>query len=345
MGRFDDAVAAFDTSLELVPDNNTVHGYKGFSLLAAGRLEHAWEEWEYGIQGGPRGEERLLGVPRWTPDDVDTRVLVYREQGVGDEILLSSCYPDLIAAARDVVIECDARVVPLFARSFPRAEVRAQTVDAFRNEAMSDFDHAIPAGSLPLHFRRSLADFPDRRSHLKADPERVRVWKERLAELGPGPYVGLSWRSKVKTAERRLEYTRLDEWGPIFANEGVTWINLQYDECERELYAAEESFGVKIHRWEELDLMNDFDEIAALNTALDLVLAPRNAVAMLSSSLGVRTITLGNRYGWPQLGTDYFPWLPALELVTRLPNEEWDHVIARAAEIVAQTVQNAVSRV
>ena len=120
------------------------------------------------------------------------------------------------------------------------------------------------------------------------DAARVDAWRERLAALGPGPYVGISWRSKIQTAERRLEYTRLDEWGEIFAVPGVTWVNLQYDDCNRELRDAEQRFGVQIHRWDWLDLMNDFDEVAALITALDLVVAPFNAVSMLSGALGVR---------------------------------------------------------
>ena len=66
------------------------------------------------------------------------------------------------------------------------------------------------------------------------------------------------------TACRRLEYTRLEDWDPIFAVKGATWINLQYDNCENELRDAEQRFGVQIARWGWLDLMNDFEEIAAL---------------------------------------------------------------------------------
>ena len=83
----------------------------------------------------------------------------------------------------------------------------------------------------------------------------------------------------MKTAERRLEYTQLDQWGELFAIPGVNWINLQYDDCERDLRMAERKFGVTIHRWDWLDLMNDFEEVAALMTCLDLVVSPRSAVA------------------------------------------------------------------
>jgi hypothetical protein len=272
-------------------------------------------------------------------------VLVYREQGVGDEIMFASCYADIIDAARDVVIECDARLTPLFTRSFPRADVRAQTFDGFRRETMHDFDRAIPAGSLMRWFRPTVDSFPDRGAYLVPDETRVAEWRHRLAELGPPPYIGLSWRSKIQTAERRLEYTRLEEWGRVFAVPGVTWVNLQYDECERELHDAETTFGVRIHRWEWLDLLNDFDEIAALVTALDFVVAPFNAVSMLSGALAIPTIAMGNRHGWSELGTGRLPWLPSLSLALRMPNEEWDDVLATAARAVADVAERAASHV
>jgi len=259
--------------------------------------------------------------------------------------MLASLYPDLIDSAREVVIECDTRLVPLFTRSFPKAEVRAQTHDEMRRETVHDFDRAISAGSLIRWFRPSIDTFPDRSSFLVPDPGRVIAWTERLAEIGPAPYVGISWRSKIQTAERRLEYTRLDEWGDIFQVPGVTWVNLQYDDCNRELRDAETRFGVHIHRWDWLDLMNDFDEVAALMTALDLVVAPFNAVSMLSGALGVRTVAMGNRFGWAELNADRMPWTPSIVVALRTPVEEWDEVLNVAAREVASVADRAATRV
>lgn len=345
LGRFDESVEHFRLAIAGEPENNGFHGYLGYALLAAGRLEAAFDPWERAIQGGLRGTERDTKVPRWTPADVDTRVLVYREQGVGDEIMLASLYPDLVDAAREVVVECDPRLVPLFARSFPDAEVRAQSHDGMRRERMHDYDRAISAGSLIRWFRPTIDAFPARDSYLVADPARVDAWRARLAESGPGPYVGISWRSKIQTAERRLEYTRLDDWEGIFAIPGVTWVNLQYDDCDRELHDAERRFGVRIERSAGLDLMNDFDEVAALTTALDLVVAPFNAVSMLSGALGVPTVAMGNRYGWGELGTGRMPWMPSVRVASRMPDEEWDQVLTTAArEVAAVATRNADRR-
>ena len=343
LGRLDEAIAQLDAAVATDREVSATRAHRGYVLLAAGRIAEGWDEWEHGLECGMRGTERKATLPRWTLDDVDARVLVYREQGVGDELMFASCYPDVIAAAREVVIECEPRLASLFARSFPEAEIRSLATDQSGREMVHGCDRAIPAGSLPRIFRRSLDDFPDRRVVVKADPDRVAEWRDRLQAAGAPPYVGIAWRSRVMTVERRLDYTRLEEWDEVFAVPRVTWVNLQYDDCEMELRDAEARFGSRLHRWDWLDLMNDLDQVAALTAALDLVVSPRSAVSMLSGALGVDTIAFANRYSWADLGTDRLPWLPAVRMLYREPRGRWAPVLSAAAYATAVVAERAAA--
>ena len=100
---------------------------------------------------------------------------------------------------------------------------------------------------------------------------------------------------------------------------------------------------MQIHRWDWLDLMNDFDEVAALMTALDLVVAPFNAVSMLERRARRAHGAMGNRYGWAELGTDRMPWMPAIVVASAHADEEWDDVLATAAASRA-TMPSATTR-
>jgi Flp pilus assembly protein TadD len=343
-GQFDGSQHYHDRAVELAPDDLPVITNRAYARLTAGDIPGAWTDWEHAIEDGPRGKLRAVDHPRWRGEPLGSqRLLVYREQGVGDEILFASCYPDAIAHAESVVIETDHRIAPLLSRSFPEATVRGQTISTRGVEMLADpdFDITVPAGSLPVFFRSTVDAFPDRRSYLVPDPVQVAAWQQRLAPIGIGAdgsarpvRVGFSWRSKLKTAERRLEYTRLAEWGEIFGIGNVEFFNLQYDECEQELHDAERRFDVRIHRWNDVDYMNDFDAVAALMMNLDLVISPRSAVAMLAGALGVPTLMMGNRWDWSDLGTDRCPWLPAVTLIYRHLGEEWDAVLATAARRV-----------
>ena len=197
---------------------------------------------------------------------------------------------------------------------------------------MHDFDRAIPGRQPdPLVPADASTPSPTVARSSSPIPSGSRPGRNGWPTIGPGPYVGISWRSKIQTAERRLEYTRLDEWGDIFATPGVTWVNLQYDDCNRELRDAEKRFGVQIHRWDWLDLMNDFDEVAALMTRA----RSRRRAVQRGGDAQRRAGRAHRRDGQPlRLGRARFgahAWQPSIVVASRMPNEEWDEVLATAA--------------
>ena len=92
--------------------------------LMLGQLSSGWKayEWRGAALGWPVREFRQ---PQWDGSALPGRSIVaHAEQGLGDEILFASCFPDLLSCAGQAILTCDARLVPLFARSFPTARVR-----------------------------------------------------------------------------------------------------------------------------------------------------------------------------------------------------------------------------
>ena len=340
--RYREARSAHDRAYALAPTNPDIVVRRAAFLLNTDELVQGWRAYDARIDANPKSR-RWTGTPEWRGNTAtDETLLVYREQGIGDELMFASVYPELCEMTAQLIIECDPRVERLFARSFPQADVRVQTdagtfdpdrpdVNAIHPEATT----AIAAGSTLQYLRPDIAAFPNRHHFLEADPLAIDAWQQRLtAVAGAGPYVGISWRSMVRTAERRLEYTRLDEWGPILSQStpgGLQFVLLQYDQCEREVTDAERRFGIRIHRWHDLDLMNDLDSVAALTSSLHAVIAPRNAVAMLSGAVGTETLALGNAGDWAECGTTQLPWFTTVECVNRNVDGDWTPVIAEAA--------------
>ncbi|AWK85853.1 tetratricopeptide repeat protein [Azospirillum thermophilum] len=336
------ARASLDRALELDPDLGPAHLNRGMVRLALGEIGPGWDdyEWRFRAKGY---EDRPLAAPLWRGEELSgRRLLVWREQGVGDEILFASCYPDLIRRVGHLVIECDRRLVPLFQRSFPAATVRSQSIGTDGRETIvpPDCDAHLPAGSLPQRMRRSLADYAEQAPWLVPDPMLVDRWRERLDALGPGLRVGIGWRSQVMTTERRAAYTALADWGAIFAIPGIIFVNLQYGDCEAELRQAEERFGVRIHRWPDLNLKDDFDGTAALTASLDLVLSPAMSVGELAGALGVPVWRFCGM-DWTQLGTGVRPWFPTMRLFQPQPGETLPAVLERIARTLRHTLAEA----
>jgi len=147
-------------------------------------------------------------------------------------------------------------------------------------------------------FRPTVESFPERAGYLTPDPERVAYWKARLDDLGPGPKVGICWRSGMRSADRNRYYTSLDQWGPIFDVPSVHFVSLQYDDCKAELDAARAKHGVEIHMPDGIDLKNNLDDAAALTAALDLVLSAPTSVGM--TAIGVGTELWSLIFVWPE---------------------------------------------
>jgi hypothetical protein len=284
----------------------------------------------------------------WKGEDLEgKRILVVGEQGLGDEFMFANILPDLAAAVGEtgkLEIAVDPRLIPLFQRSFPKAEVGRYEdrtlIDKDGNKSLRFIPFSIDKGEpdfwapmgTPLHiFRRSLSDFPHK-AFLVPDPERVADYAAQLAALGDGVKVGICWRSMMLGAKRAKYFSALDAWGPILKTRGVTFVNLQYGDCDDELARAAEMHGVNIHRIDGLDLKNDIDGAAALSAALDLVISAPTAAAATAASVGAEVWFATAGRTWPQLGTDEYPWYRKTTVFSPEKFGDWNDVIPRVGE-------------
>src|SRR2546423_1312811 len=127
-------------------------------LLGGGVCARGWDGYEWRLNRPHAAIERPFPFPRWRGEPLGGRtLLVYTEQGVGDEIMFASCFAELIAAAGHCVLEASTRLVPLFERSFPKASVLTRNLAAMPDRRrLPAIDYCIAAGSVPRFLRRRL---------------------------------------------------------------------------------------------------------------------------------------------------------------------------------------------
>ena len=307
-----------------------------------GQWRGGWQsyDWRYATQGFHRPPARFT-APDPLPEDLHGRnALVFGEQGIGDEVRFATMVPDLLDRGAAVTLECAAKLQPLFQRSFPTATVRAFPVPGEASEAgLDDFDIVLPTGSLGRHFRMGADRFPERRSVLQPDPERVAELRRRVAAIAPGPTVGLCWRSRARGRTRAEFYPEVAELGPVLAVPGVTFVNLQYDDCAGELAEIRERFGVRVHALDGLDLFDDLAGSAALSAALDMVVSANTSVAAIAGGVGVPTVEFHGRPvppGYPVNGHD--PWFPSVTPVGKRMADPWGRLLRTVARLVVEGV-------
>ncbi len=315
MDRQHDALEALRRALTIDPECDAARWNLARTLLSTGYTEEGWDMYGFGFACGQRQPFRPFPGLIWEGQDLTGKtIMVWREQGLGDDIHFSTCYTDLIARAGHVIIETDARLVPLYQRTWPTATVRPE---AWRSTGLGnygevDFDYTAPAGLVAAQLRRRVADFPPAVSPLAPDAARMAECREWLASLGPGPKIGISWTSGKISDLRSIFYTQLADWAALFQIEGVKVVNLQYTNVDQEAEELRRERGLTLHCMPDLDLFNDLDGAAALTSCLDATVGPPSFPVALAGALGVPTFHYGAARIWTRLGTNHMPWFPSL---------------------------------
>ncbi|MEQ8268381.1 MAG: tetratricopeptide repeat protein [Parvibaculum sp.] len=340
LGRHEEALEALRTSLDLEPESDAARWNLARALLTLGHIEAGWDMYGFGFACRQRQPYRPFPGFIWEGQDLtDKTIMVWREQGIGDDLIFSTCYADLIARAGHVIIETEKRLVPLYRRTFPEATVRAEswTSTGLGNYGAVDFDYTAPAGLVASQLRRGLDTFPARVHALVPDPARVAECRAWLDTLGPGPKIGIAWTSRKVDGIRALNYTKLADWKDLFATEGLSVVNLQYTDIGEEAEAFHRDFGLTLHRMPGLDLFSDLEGAAALSACLDAAVAPPSFPVVLAAALDVPTFYYGIPRSWSKLGADHLPWFPAMRCYGLDQTTDRPKLVARiTADIRAQ---------
>lgn len=338
LGRCEEALAANDRALELAPGMLEARLNRSLALLMLGRFELGWREYEV-RKHLYAGFRRAIPGADWEGQDLCGKtLLVYAEQGLGDEIMFASCVPDVMRVAGHVVIDCHKKLEGIFARSFPGATVVGadQTTGEVSGLASAPSpDYRVALGTLPMHFRKSAASFPSSHGYLRADPGRVASWRCRLDGLGGGRKIGLSWRGgSSKKAYRSIDLRALV---PLLSVSDSHFISLQYTDCADEIRNLQDREGLQLHHWQ--DAIDDYDETAALVSALDAVISIDTAIAHLTGALGkVGYILISAVPEWRfQSVGERTQWYPSVKLFRQTVLGDWSEAVCRIRDELGQS--------
>lgn len=279
LGKPDLAIVYADRAMELEPNSEIAQVNKGFGHLTLGQWEEGWHGYEQmlGHKSKRRKATAYTTPARIWDGKTNEDVVIYGEQGIGDEIMFASCIADAQKHARHITIDCTAKLEGLFRRSFPDCHVYGtRQEDAPVWMAQEPIDSSIAIGSLPYHYRQHDAAFP-RTPYLVADPNRRRMYRALLDGLGEGMKVGISWHGGNSLGGiRKLELDRLQELIAAFPQ--IHWVSLNYKEHP--------DYGLPIHVFKYATQTDDYDDTAALVAELDLVISVPQAVVHLAGALG-----------------------------------------------------------
>ena len=296
LNKFRKAEEFYKKARAINPNDDLLKRNYSILLLALQRYKEAWKFFDGRLKLDEfRFKNNIIHNIKnrlWKGEKINKndRILVIKEQGIGDEILYASMYPDLLSNYHNVKIETDPRLISLFERSYKTKDKFVPYTKYSKDKnKLKKFDIIIFAASLGKIFRNSLSDFP-KNNFLIAEKKRCVDLNEKLNLISKKYKIGVSWRSRTDTTLLGpAKSLNLNLLLPILKMNQFTFINLQYGDTVKEINNFYSDTKIKIHTIKEVDLFNDFESISALAKNLDLFITVSNSTAHVSAALGVPT--------------------------------------------------------
>jgi tetratricopeptide (TPR) repeat protein len=338
-GHHVDAVQAYSRCLAIKPDDPDAEFSMALSMLSVGNFQRGWPAYRsrFHAKVNEAHGRATLAVRQSKPTYAggpNRRVLVWGEQGVGDEVMFGSLISELRSQCTELLLQVDPRLKELYQRAFPGVTLhnRGSLVD------LDQYDEQIAIGDVACLLRNSAASFDRHQGHyLSEDPALRDRYRSRMNVEPCEIVVGLSWQSIAPETgpQRSLSLSTL--LATLGAVPRVRFVNLQYGDVQSEIERAAADTGIILWTEPEVDNRQDLNGLSALIAACDLVVTIGNTTAHLAGALGKRTLVLLPVVaGWRWMNTgETCLWYESVTLLRQSRDGDWHSVLRRVHDSIS----------
>ena len=181
-GELELAIQAYHKAIEIQDDFAEAHNNLGQILLLLGYFRQGWEEyeWRWQCRNFSIGQ-RNFPQPLWNGSNLQGKsILVWAEQGIGDEIMFANLLDSLKKISSHIIVECEIRLVAFFQRSFPETQFVPRENPPNSRLLNPNIDYQVPIGSLGQWLRPDEDSFnQNRQSYLTTSTDKSEQIKKR----------------------------------------------------------------------------------------------------------------------------------------------------------------------
>ena len=328
MARYGEAQASLEHALRIDPGYLPAKTNLALLWLLLGDFGRAWEF--YTARRSVRNLHRKL-FQQPLPDDLSgKRILLLKEQGLGDEIFFLRFAPEVKRRGGEITYVGDAKIAPIIRRV---GFIDRVIGDAREAEGI---DMTLSVADLPyLVGMKSAADIAPPYP-LSVEHERKNSMAARLGRFGPAPYIGLTWRAgSGRPGETFREIPRQHLAKALEQVKG-TFVALQRHPEAGEIEALSRDLGRELH--DLTDLNDALEDMLAALSLLDDYVTVSNTNVHLRAGVGRTSRALiphPPAYRWMASG-DESPWFPGSTVYRQKVNGDWDQAFERLAADLAE---------
>lgn len=344
-GETEEGLEIAKRAVEIDPEFGKARWNLGLLQLEAQNFAEGWDNYSWGVKTGERGHrnynkgggtQRLEHLDQIKAGDI---VVAYGEQGLGDEILFMSMFAEFKADVENkgatVILDCHPRLMTVFERTFPGIELHGTRKESKIGWTQGrSIQWSVPIGDLGRWYRTDRSQFSDHNGYLVRDFEAGEMMRQDLQERTGKPFlIGLAWTGGIMKTMARYREIPLHEWHPLIAghHKDCAFISLQYEDCEADIKAFEDEFGIKVWSFPAVTQAFDYDHTFNLVSALDLLITVPTSVLHVAGAIGKETwLVMDDRAAWRECSTDEsIIWYPNshTRFVAHNLRENWSTVL------------------
>jgi tetratricopeptide (TPR) repeat protein len=317
LGRHEEAIQVLDKAIALRPDYFGAYWNKANSMLCLELSAESWKIYEQRHYVKSPDSRKMPDLPLlggMPPDG--KKLLMQWDQRFGDIIQVLRYIPIIEKTAAQCVWQIAPQLRSLVQSSFPDIHIVAPGQDAHGME------YQLPITSLPFALKTfSEDDIPVGVPYLTPSASAVNRWAAALPDASPR--VGLVWRGQPLPPGRSIPLTQL---APVMKMTGLAFCSLQHQATPAEIEMLSQH-GVQ-HFGE---VVQTFEDTAAIMHSLDMVITVDTSVAHLAGALGIPCWVLlkfGGDWRWHLQG-DKSAWYPTSKIYRQPSPGAWEAVVQK----------------
>lgn len=309
----------YKKAIQLNPNLHDAYFNLSHIQLSQNNFKEGWANYEHRWGTQKKFTQKLeFNIPQWNERLGFGRIVIWGEQGIGEQILFSSILPEIKNKFEKITIYISDKLVELFKKNFQDIEIYPITTKI--NE--EQFDYHLPICSLGKTFRKNLSDFPF------SNQEKInnnKTISNRILKCA------ISWKSANQDLEK-FKSIQLEDLKEILKIDKIKFFNIQYTNEDNEVEEFKKKFGVTIYKEKNLDTFNNIVQLTNFINTCDFVISVSNTNAHLSAYLGKPTLLLlpktrGKFWYWENEINGTNLWYPSIIKFKQNIIGEWSHPI------------------
>ena len=334
--RFEEACNVLRIGVALDDSCNDAKFNLGLTLLTIGEFEEGWHFYDTRLRL-PDKVRMPLPTPMWDGDIESLHgepLLIWAEQGYGDNIQFARYVPILIEAGVQVTLSTRKPLISLMRECLVP---HSPAIVEHKPSELQGFKHHVALLSLPRLCRTSAATIPMMPGYLRKPrhiPAHLKLQRQPFAL-----HIGLVWASGVDNkdmyADKSMPLEPLIRIFDAWRQERLVVLHsLQVGVDADQLKPWCGQRGIVDHSQQ----LNDFLDTACVISQLDLVISVDTAVAHVAGGLDKPVWTLLQHnadFRWMRGRADS-PWYPCMTLIRQQKLGDWPSVVEQVRLRLAQ---------